>query len=69
MAGVGEEVDEDDGLQRFEIGPAGGVGVDQIEIGELKDCAEQDKRDAGGEVGPGFRQQGAGDDDDDGIEK
>ena len=66
---VGEEVDEDDGLQRFEVRTVGGIGVDQIEIRELKGSAEQDKRHAGGEIGPVFRQQGTGDNDDERIKK
>ncbi len=68
--GEGEQVDRDDGLQRFQIGPAGGIGVDQIEVGELQGCRRSSTKEmAGGEVGPGFRQQGGGDDDDERIEE
>ncbi len=66
---VGEEVDEDDRLQRFKVRTGAGVGANHIEVRELKDSAKQDERHSGGEIGPGFRQQGTGDNDDEGIEE
>ncbi len=40
---VADEIDEDDGLQRFQVRPTGGVGVDQVEIRELKRATEEDE--------------------------
>src|ERR1700722_5756520 len=66
---VGEEIDENYDLQRFQLGVRGRVRRNHQVVIEFEDTAEEDESEGGAEVSPDPWQKHAGDDDDQGVEK
>ena len=66
---VGEQVDEDNDLERFELGMGSGVrGNDEIVI-EFENGSEKDEGERGAQVSPDTGQEHAGDDNDERVKK
>ena len=66
---VGKQIDEDDDLERLELGMRRRIGGNDKVVIEFEDAAEQDKGEGGAQISPDAGQQHAGDDDNEGVEK
>src|SRR5207302_6235339 len=66
---IREQVDKHDRFQRFQLRMGGGEGGNNVVIVQLKHASIEDEGQRRGEIGPDFRKQDAGYDDDQRIEE